>query len=245
MEYLIKIENFEGPFDLLLHLIKQEELNIWEIEISTITDQYLRYLEAMKYQNLKVASEYLYMAAYLVEVKSRMLIPKEVIEIESDYQENPQELLIKQLLEYKRFKDLAARLNEQGLERRNYLDAFDSLKDQYTQTLTELKNNKDVEDLARILKKMYTQIALDTPVTSSMNNTEISMDHAKQTVTDMLKDSLSGTITLSKILNKLSLNDFVVTFLAILDMTKNQLLQLEQTQEDDILIKYTGGDDDE
>lgn len=241
MEYLIRIENFEGPFDLLLHLIKQEELNIWEVEIATITDQYLRYLEEMKYQNLKVASEYLYMAAYLVEIKSKMLLPKEVVEIEGEYQENPQEMLVRQLLEYKRFKDLSELLSEKETERKQYLDAYDSHKETYMQTLTSLKKNKNIEDLALSLKKLYSRIESERPITSSMQNKEISIDQACETIIEMIHANINKKIKISEVLNRLPIHDFVVTFLAILDLTKNKQLTVEQVANDDIEIKFIGG----
>ena len=96
----VKIQVFEGPLDLLLHLIEKNKLNIYDIPIVEITDQYIAYVEAMEEENLDVVSEFLIMAATLIEIKSRMLLPKE----EKEEEEDPREELVRRLLEYKIYK---------------------------------------------------------------------------------------------------------------------------------------------
>ena len=107
MKYEIKINEFEGPLDLLLHLIKSSDMNIFDINLAVITNQYLDYIEAMEEMNLNVASEYLVMAAELIEIKSSILLPKPVIE-EDSYEEDPREALIERLLDYKKYKDVTS-----------------------------------------------------------------------------------------------------------------------------------------
>ena len=104
--YQVQLDNFEGPLDLLLHLIKEKEMDLLNLEISKITEQYLSYIQTSQNLHLEIASEYLVMAAYLLETKSRMLIPKEKVEIEDGYVEDPRQVLIQRLLEYKRYKDV-------------------------------------------------------------------------------------------------------------------------------------------
>ena len=106
MQYKVTIENFDGPLDLLLHLIKEQDIDIYDIKIEEITEQYLDYIRAMKELNLSVASEYLVMATELIEMKSKMLLPKKVIETEDDYEEDPREVLIERLLAYKKYKEV-------------------------------------------------------------------------------------------------------------------------------------------
>ncbi len=112
MTYKLKLSNFEGPLDLLLHLIKQNEVDIYDIPISTITDQYIEYLEMMKELDLEVASEFLVMAATLMEIKSRMLLPTQPSEEEEE--EDPRFELIEQILEYKKYKEFAGNLGEKA-----------------------------------------------------------------------------------------------------------------------------------
>lgn len=108
-DYRVTIDVFEGPLDLLLYLIKKEELNIYDIPIAHITESYLEYLRMMKSLNIEIASEFLVMAATLIRIKVRMLLPAQTAEEDED-EEDPRAQLIQQLLEYKRFKEVAEEL---------------------------------------------------------------------------------------------------------------------------------------
>ena len=113
LPYQVRIENFEGPLDLLLHLIKKNEINIYDIPIALIARQYLAYLEAMKELNLTVAGEFLVMAATLLQIKSKMLLPVDETVEDEDDGEDPREELVRRLLEYKKFKEAARQLDTQ------------------------------------------------------------------------------------------------------------------------------------
>ncbi|MCL4492128.1 MAG: segregation/condensation protein A [Nitrospirae bacterium] len=110
-QYSVKIPVFEGPLDLLLHLIKQDKIDIYDIPIAQITRQYLEYIEIMKELNLEIASEFLVMAATLIFIKSRMLLPPDET-IEAENQEDPRTGLVRRLLEYQAFKEASATLKE-------------------------------------------------------------------------------------------------------------------------------------
>lgn len=109
--YQVKLDQFEGPLDLLLHLIKKSEINIYDIPIALITQQYLDYLSLMKSLNLTVAGEFLVVAATLVQIKSRMLLPADESDSDEDDGPDPREELIRRLLEYKQFKEAAGQLD--------------------------------------------------------------------------------------------------------------------------------------
>ncbi len=115
--YKVKLEVFEGPLDLLLYLIKKDEINIYDIPIARITDEYLEYIELMKMLDINVASEFIVMAATLIQIKSRMLLPVEERASEEEEEVDPREELVRQLLEYKKFKDAAGQLEELELKR--------------------------------------------------------------------------------------------------------------------------------
>lgn len=110
MTYKVKLEVFEGPLDLLLYLIKKEEIDIYDIPIAKITDQYLEYLELMQLMDLTIAGEFLVMAATLMHIKSRMLLPPDQLEGEEKEEEDPRAELVRRLLEYKKFKEAAQEL---------------------------------------------------------------------------------------------------------------------------------------
>jgi len=112
MTYKVKLEIFEGPLDLLLYLIKKTELHIHDIPISDITQQYLQYLELMKMLDLEIAGEFLVMAATLMHIKSKMLLPPDESEDAEEEEQDPRDELVRKLLEYKKFKEAAERLKE-------------------------------------------------------------------------------------------------------------------------------------
>ena len=115
-DYPVRLINFEGPLDLLLHLIKKHELNIYDIPISLITQQYLEYLDLMQEMNLDVAGEFLVMAATLIHIKSRELLPRPD-PTQEDPEEDPREALVRRLLEHQRFKAAAELLHEKEIQR--------------------------------------------------------------------------------------------------------------------------------
>ncbi len=112
MTYKVKLHIFDGPLDLLLFLIKKEKIDIYDIPISSVTEQYLEYMELMKMLDLDIAGEFIVMAATLIHIKSKMLLPPEEKEDEGEEEEDPREELVRKLLEYKKYKDAAARLQE-------------------------------------------------------------------------------------------------------------------------------------
>ncbi|MEA3489498.1 MAG: segregation/condensation protein A [Candidatus Omnitrophota bacterium] len=112
MTYQVKLQIFEGPLDLLLFLIKREKIDIYDIPIAGITEQYLGYMELMKLLDLEIAGEFLVMAATLMHIKSRMLLPPEEEEPEAEEEEDPREELVRRLLEYRKYKEAAFQLEK-------------------------------------------------------------------------------------------------------------------------------------
>ena len=119
MSYKIKLEIFEGPLDLLLYLVKKDHLNIYDIPIAEVTEQYLKYMDIMRLLNLNIAGEFLVMAATLMQIKSKMLLPLEESQETSEEQEDPRQELVKRLLEYEKFKEIAQNLRERETDQRD------------------------------------------------------------------------------------------------------------------------------
>jgi len=120
MTYKVKLEVFEGPLDLLLYLIKKEEIDIYDIPIARITDEYLQYLELMQLLDLNIAGEFLVMAATLLQIKSKMLLPKDPNQEEEALEPDPRAELVRRLLEYKKFKEAAGELSQMALKQKGY-----------------------------------------------------------------------------------------------------------------------------
>ena len=146
MTYMITIDNFEGPLDLLLHLIKQSNISIWDISIDVITKQYLDYINQMEKMNLNVASEYLIMAAELIEMKSSSLLPKKEV-IEDDYEEDNREKLINRLLEYEQYKNITEKLKDLESGRKEIFTKLPSELDDYREEVTYSEKQLDLSVL--------------------------------------------------------------------------------------------------
>jgi len=123
----VKLDIFEGPLDLLLYLIKKNHINIYDIPIVLVLNQYLEYMELMKLLDIDVVSEYLVMAATLIQIKSRTLIPRNEEASDEEEEEDPREELVRKLLEYQKYKEIAKSLKEKELNRLNYLTRPGSL----------------------------------------------------------------------------------------------------------------------
>ena len=113
MVYKVKIQSFEGPFDLLVYLIEQNKMSVWDIKVSEITSQYIEYIREAKEHDVEVAQEFMVMAAELIEIKSRMLLPQQPSDSPGEEPEDPRARLVARIIEYKQFKEMAAFLSEQ------------------------------------------------------------------------------------------------------------------------------------
>ena len=131
MSYKLKLEFFEGPLDLLFYLIKKNEVNIYDIPIAQVTEQYLQYIELMKLLDLDIIGEFLVMAATLIQIKSRMLLPQE--EAPPEEEEDPRAELVKRLLEYQKFKEAATQLREREIKQKDFFirPPDDTVREQY------------------------------------------------------------------------------------------------------------------
>jgi len=145
MGFIVNIDKFEGPLDLMLHLIKENNMDIFDFDISVLCDQYIDYIFKMQTLHLEVESEYLIELATLVEYKSRKLLPKNDIEIDDEYQDDPQDRLVKRLLEYQKYRDVTNVLN----------DYYEERNLQYSKPLSIESDNWIVNDLNLIKQNPY------------------------------------------------------------------------------------------
>ena len=128
MAFKVLINQFEGPLDLMLHLIKENKLNLFDLDMEVLCDQYLIYIEEMDQMHLEIASEYLSELASLIEYKSKKLLPREKVIIEENYEENDKERLVKRLLEYQRYKEVSEQLKTFHEERSYMMDNHYQMK---------------------------------------------------------------------------------------------------------------------
>ena len=148
------IGDFEGPLDLLLHLVRQSKIEISELKLVDITEQYISFLKKMENMNLDIASEYLVVASELIEMKSRMLLPKPVKDEEESEEENPEEELKRRLLEYQKYKESVSSFRELEENRSSFYTKVPEKKEEYTKELLENTENVTAYDLLKALEKL-------------------------------------------------------------------------------------------
>ena len=237
MDYSIKINEFEGPLDLLLHLIKQSNIDIYDIEISEITKQYLDYINKMEELNINVASSYIVMAAELMEIKSKSLLPKKEEETEEEDEEViSKENLINKLIEYKKYKEMAPSLKTLEAERQNiYIKSPEKLNN-YLDEIVVKNEDTSVDDLVDAFKKFLERKNSEKPITTKITNKEYSVKERKHNIKNILREKKKVLFT--ELFEENNTSFIIVTFLSILEMTKEKEVIIKQdTNFSDISIE--------
>ena len=220
------IGDFEGPLDLLLHLIKKSKMEIFDIEISEITKEYLNYIKEMTDMNLDIASEYLVMAAELIEMKSRKLLPNKKDEEEKEEDENPEEELKRRLIEYKKYKESTEVFRNLEENRANYYTkAPESLK-QYSSEKLENDGSVGIFDLLDAFQKLLERQEYNKPKNTKITRKELSVKERVAKIRDILK--VHKKINFIELFDDFSKPYVVVTFLSVLEMTKNREINIKQ-----------------
>lgn len=225
MQYKVTIENFDGPLDLLLHLIKENDLDIYDIKIEEVTKQYLDYIKAMQDLNLSVASEYLVMASELLEIKSKMLLPKRKSLEEDEYEEDPREVLIERLLAYKKYKEITSEFKELELTRKLVLTKEPENLSYYVK---EEKNSGDI-DLSNLLEafnNLMKRKEFDKPIATKITKNELSITEKVSRIRNILKEKRK--INFEELFEVSTKEEIIVSFLSILEMVKKDEITLSQ-----------------
>ncbi len=225
MSYSVKLQAFEGPLDLLLHLIKKAEIDIYDIPIADITRQYLDYIEIMKTLNLDVAGEFLVMAATLLHIKSRMLLP--VSEEAEQEEEDPRADLVKQLLEYQNIKEAAFSLDKRDMLERDVFvrKAFPEESDAEEQLQGVDLEGVTLFDLIEAFKKVIAELPEEEA--HEVFAERVSMSDKISFILDTLstEDNISFYDLLKGVRSR---PEVIVTFLAILELIKLKMIKIHQ-----------------
>lgn len=225
MEYKVVINDFEGPLDLLLHLIKQSNIDIYDINIIDITNQYVDFIHQMKELNLNIASEYLVMSAELLEIKSNMLLPHPVVETD-EIEEDPRERLIERLLEYKQYKEVTDSFKILEEERQQCFSKYPSDLTPYKDDIVTNIDGGNVDELLLALKSFIERKAMEKPLNTKIANKEYSLEKRNTEIKQILKERKK--ISFDELFNVPQKNFIVITFLSILDLAKKQELLIKQ-----------------
>jgi len=231
--YKIKLPNFEGPFDLLLYFIKRDEINIYDIPISKITQEFLEYIKIMKFFDLELAGEFILMAATLMYIKSQMLLPINKDENEEAV-EDPRNNLVQKLIEYKKFKEAAIELKER-LEPNRYIfyrSYFES--DKLIKESVSNYKNATLFDLINAFKKALDRKKLNE-ISHEVEIINLSVDEKSKEIVKLIKNK--KRIKFSDLIINLPKIHIVITFLALLELIKLKTIYVFQENDfDDIII---------
>lgn len=222
--YEVTIDNFSGPMDLLLHLIKQSKMDIMNIKLEIIIDEYLDYIKKMDEMNLDIASSYLVMAAELLEIKSKMLLPK--TELDED-EEDPKERLINRLILYEQYKEQINSFKELENERGNYYTKIPSdLSEYQTDEKKALISDVTLDDLVNAFEKFLERVDFEKPIHTKVTKKELSVEDRITSIKARFKKEKK--IDFYDLFETKTKEYVVVTFLAILEMAKNRELTIYQ-----------------
>ncbi|WP_303861875.1 ScpA family protein [Alkalibaculum bacchi] len=223
MEYEIRLQEFAGPLDLLLHLIKKHEIDIFDIPISQITDQYLEYINQMKEYNMDYSSEFVVMAAQLLQIKSNLLLPPE--EDEEGNEIDPRLELAEKIYEYKIYKEISEYLQNQGeiSMQVHYKDP------EYWENTNKIITEIDIESLFQAFKRVLAKSKVE-----KVENILHKIERETVRVEDKMRDIISlledkREISFSSLFDTtISRTKIIVTFLALLELIKNNFVLCAQ-----------------
>ncbi len=224
----LKLEVFEGPLDLLLHLIKENKMDIFDIEIESITKQYLDYIHKMKEQNLDIASAYLVMASELTLIKARMLLPRPKVDEEEIEEEDPREELVARLLEYQAYKEITKTLKENESKRQEIHTKLPENINNYIEENTLITGEGSLDLLVDAFKKFLVRKSEEKPLSTKVTMKEITVSSRKLEIKSILKKE--KRVSFFKLFPVSTKEYIVATFLAILDMARNKELLIKQEE---------------
>lgn len=234
MEMTFIIDDFEGPLDLLLHLIKEKKMDLLNLKIEIVIDEYLNFIDKMEKLNLDIASSYLVMASELIEMKSRLLLPRHVDEEE---EEDPKENLVNRLIEYQKYKELTSDFKQLETERKMIYTRLPENLKEYSEN-SKMINNSDVsiDDLLLAFQKFLERKKFEEPLITKVTKKEMSVEERTTSIRGILKKKRRvNFLELFDILNR---EYVVVTFLAILEMAKkNEIIISQDSKYGDIICE--------
>ncbi|QMT16218.1 segregation/condensation protein A [Planococcus maritimus] len=231
MSYEVKVDAFEGPLDLLLHLIHRLEIDIYDIPVSQITTQYMEHIRAMQVLELNEASEYLVMAATLLAIKSKTLLPVhegEVDEIDYEFdEEDPRDELVSRLIEYKKYKEAAEELKKLEDDRSILYSKAPADLSELNPPLELAVDDANAYDMLGAFQKMLRRKQLRAPLSTRVARQEVSIKEQMGSMVERLK-SFKGRANFSELFPSDDQAVLVVSFLSLLELMKRQVIAVEQ-----------------
>ena len=227
MQYNFRVDDFEGPLDLLLHLIKESKMDIYEVNISEIIEEYITFIHSLEEKNINIASEYLVMAAELIHLKSRKLINKEEEQPEEDeFGITSEEDLRNKLLEYEKYKKVTKDFKELEEKRSEVFTKLPESLKEYVEDTSLAPGQVTIEDLMNAILLFQERQKLEKPLNTKVTKREITVEERTKDIRNILaKKKKVNFLDLFEIATK---EYIIVTFLSVLEMSKNNEIVLTQ-----------------
>lgn len=222
----IKINDFDGPLDLLWHLIKAHKMDIYDINIEKITKEYLSYINEHKELTIDGASEYLVMASELIHLKSKLLLNKNDEEEDAEYEINTEDDLRNRLIEYEKLKAAADRLVELEDKRKEVLTKLPSNLSEYADKSVKLSSDITLDDLLKAFEGYLNRKKLDEPVNKAVTKRELSVENRCLSIKSYLHNR--GKINFLDLFDEVDKPYVIVTFLGILNLVKSREAVISQ-----------------
>ncbi len=220
------INDFEGPLDLLLHLVKKEKMDIYEIEVSQIIEEYLEFIHQMQDLNIDIASSYLVMAAELLHLKSKLLLNQNIDEEEEEYEFSSEEDLKNKLLEYQMYKDITEDFKLLNAKRNEVYTKGPTNISEYNENKVLNSSAITLEDLLNAFLEMKKREEYNKPLDTKIARKEISVKERVSAIRKLLEKK--SKLNFHELFESFNKPYVVVTFLSILDMSKNKEIILSQ-----------------
>ena len=244
MSYKVRLDVFEGPLDLLLHLINRLEIDIYDIPMAELTEQYLEHLHAMRVLQLDELSEYLVLAATLIEIKSKMLLPLHEHDDFSDddhyeLEDDPRDELVQRLIEYRKYKEAAETLkNAAHIRAEHFTKAPEDIGQFDVITTVDEEASLNVFDLIGAFHKMLERNRLRAPLTASVSKTEQTVEEKMDNIVDKLMTS-GGRCDFYTLLESDDVSELVITFMSVLELMLRGAIAVEQEQNfENLTVRY-------
>lgn len=241
MEFKVTIDQFEGPLDLMLHLIKENKLDLFDLDMNVLASQYIDYIQKMEEIHLEIASEYLEELASLVEYKSRKLLPRNDVEVTQDYEEDQRDKLVNRLLEYQRYKEASEFLKEEFDKRQKlYTRPQASIVSSWqSQPVLDSLEKQSPYDLLKAMNRVVSRMAILKPYQTKVTIKELSVEQRVEQVKQIIEKHPDKISFEQLCLDCSNLHMVIVTFLSLLDLIHQRIITFTVDEKETIWV-YKG-----
>ena len=239
MKFTVTIDQFEGPLDLMLHLIKENKLDLFALDMNVLTTQYIEFIHQMKDLHLEIASEYLSELASLIEYKSKKLLPREEVQVEEEYEEDQRTKLVARLVEYQKYKEISEKLRiDYENRQKHFTRPVSPLVEQWSIPIeSDTLENQSPYELLKAMNRVLQRMILLKPYETKVTIKELSVEERLEQIKERLKDSNDMILFETLCDDCSSLHMVIVTFLSILDLIHQKWLDFTIDSEDHIYVK--------